>query len=408
MKINIRWPFQKETRQTFYPSEFPFRQSEQILAVDSYFESHPVMRIVVNLYRDSANLYDLVIKDKEGKKIDHYLLDIFRQPCEWMSKSQFIALMTRNVLIGGQQNSIIEYDSKGRITALKPFLYSKACFAYAKPGTNLSDPAQIKDYYFQGVSGKYNKDEILQLRDLSFGNQSDLLNGYSRLNRLDSALQAGIAMQETIKEACSNSLISPDIFTGPPTTGKDKKESFIQKVDAFWRQNIGYRKRSLWLPKQVEKIKNQNDSISPLLKEIKKISDEDIAASFGVNWLLLHAGGPQSSIKEIMRFFRQQIIESWLKNIGNQMTNQLLTEAEKRMGLKIGFASGIMSSMDRRETGQYLKALYDNKILTKNETRDLIGFAPCEGGDSFKEEDSKEDKLLKQIKEMQNDDNTSP
>ena len=366
----------------FPGQNIPFRPSDQILRASSYYIDHPIVSLAVRLYTDQLCSYELKVIDKKNNKIDHPILSVLQKPNNFQSGTQLLAMCGKNIITGGQQTAVIKSDKTGNITEILPFLYATQCWAYRRKGVELSDPTKLKDYYFMANGKVYNRDSILQLKDLSLNN-TDLLNGYPRLSPYNSSLQAGLSMTESLKEINRSQLISPDVFTAPESFDSEKKKDFVKATDDFWQQDIGIRKRTKIYPPGFNRLQNTKDgSISSLAPDLKKISDLDIARTFGIHYLLHnYNSGPQSGLKEVFRNWHSSISLPWLKHIAAQLSCQLLTELDRQRGLRIVFNTGVLTSLDKREVATYLGTLFEKGILSQNECRDQINFMPVEGGD---------------------------
>ena len=405
-----------ETRQTLPGDRIPFRQSDQILAARTYYENHPIVSLAIRLYTDILCAYDFKIIDRDHNKIDHPLLSVLQKPNNWQSQTAWLAQLAKNVLLGGQQCHVLRFDKSGQVESILPFLYPTQCWAYRRQSGDFSDPTTIekRDYFYMANGKYYNPDEILAIKDLIFPNYADLLNGYPRLSVSNSSIQAGLSMTESLKEINRSQLISPDIFSAPESFDSEKKKEFVKATDSFWEQDIGTRKRTKIYPPGFSRLQNTKDgSISSLVPDLKKISDLDVARTFGIHYLLHnYNSGPQSGLKEIFRNWHNSVSLPWLKHIANQLSCGLLTDLDRQRGLRIAFNSGVLTSLDKREVATYLGTLFEKGVINQNEARDQINFMPVEGGDQFKpmgkEYPSTEDPLSTDTEDDDSEDDDKP
>lgn len=303
---------------------------------------------------------DIRIMNELSRKID---ID----PFQTMTRSYWMQTIVMNLLLHGKGNSIVvPHTYGGIIQSLEPIAASRVSFV-PKAGS-------YRDYYVM-IDGKQRRPD-------------DLLHFAYNPNKF--YLWKGEGITAAIKDIARNLKQARETEKG--FMESKWKPSLIVKVDGMidefsnkeGREKIleAYAKSSEigepWLIPaeqfQVEQVKPL--SLSDLaINSTVELDKKTVAALIGVPSFILGVG---TFNRDEWNNFIQTKIGALAKTIEQEMTRKLILNP--KWYLKFNMLSLFDYSID---TIVSMSALTDRAILSRNEIRDRLGYAPVDGGNDF-------------------------
>jgi HK97 family phage portal protein len=118
--------------------------------------------------------------------------------------------------------------------------------------------------------------------------------------------------------------------------------------------------------------------------ETRKFQIEEVARAFRVppHMLMLMDRATNNNIEHQSQEFVMFSLTPWLRRLEMAMETQLLT-LEKSSKFSIKFDTRALMRGDLKSRGEYYGSMITNKIMTRNEVRELEDLNPVEGGDVF-------------------------
>lgn len=119
--------------------------------------------------------------------------------------------------------------------------------------------------------------------------------------------------------------------------------------------------------------------------ELLQYSVSDIARIFQVPPHKVNelSNATYSNIEHQNIDFLNHTIMPWIRRFQARMNMYLLTENERRQGLRIVFDVKNISMADSKTRSEYYRSMYHSGSLTPNEIRGMEGLNPYDGGDQF-------------------------
>ena len=372
------------------PTWLPYRQNDFSLsgAGSRRFTSLGVVSMALRVYTDACLRFPLCLYDKKKQPVDHPILRVFDAPNDWQSKGQLFSHLVTNLFLSGNFHCLLKWDDTGQITKILPFV-SGSVWAYpgfkGQPKNDFSDPVILDKagYFYRDYRGRvFQPYELLHLKDLVYS--SDLINGISRLTVARIAFESGVNIQESLSGLAEAGFINPITVQRPHSADATALKNFNTMLERFFQRGQAKRKRLLSVPEGFELKELSARSTEKDISVVKKLSDLDISKIFGLQTVFaIESGQVQSGAKEAYRALTHITLAPWLSGLASQFTKQLLTEREKQAGLKFGFDTSALSSMDKRELSTYLSTLKKAGIMTANESREGIGLVKHKDGDEL-------------------------
>ena len=323
----------------------------------------------LRLYSDFANLCPLKVKGGG----EHYLLDLLDRPASFMTRQNFFEILTMELLLNGGFVCRVLYNERGQVTKLLPYR-SGEVFCYPVNGES-SDGLSIEQggFYYRDFKGRtLTPDQIFHIKDCMFNN-SDRLNGLSRVYLYWLAFQQGYSILSFQKLLSDSGLRGPSILTGLDDSDSESLKGVRDSAEQFTRMGQNSVGRILSLPSGFELKNMMSDHPSKIMEYLSSFSDLTISRVFSVPVELLNrsdakAGGTGAQhLKEATRFFVKGALKNFLKNISDSLSALAMDKT------KFYFKTDALKASDLREQSMFLKGLVDSGVLSTSDALNWLG-----------------------------------
>ena len=347
------------------------------------------LKRALTMYRDVLMSCPLVARDKEGKEVSHYLLDLLEKPCPWLNKAEFFTKLTEDFFLAGNFYAFIKSNASGKIEALLPF-NTGTIFAYSK--TNLkgnmsadsSDPIALykQGFYYQTqyatgekVDGKpqyrvskVGAEDVLHLKNV-WQSDGDQLNGLPLFKQYPEVLGFSESVLDLGFRFASSGGVGPVLISGVESQSAEETQETKEVIERFFENKGMY----LTLQTGTEITEIGKSATSHMIQALSSISSLHLARIMGCPVQLieredaLNASGGGQNLKETYRFFLRTSAKSFLKNVESKL-NELVDDP----GVRLEFNFRSLMASDLRESAMSLAQLIQSEAVTKDEVRDWL------------------------------------
>lgn len=356
----------KEKRQIWIPwSSAISSQKSKYLSGDL-----PSVARCLQLYKNLMLATPLICTDKQGKEVDHPLLQVIKKPARYMTFSQWATRVVESYWLEGNSYNFIETDQNGYVTGVLPFPPGTIYCYSSGPGQQAdhSDPIRLNQpgsFFYQSqfnykdnqgtehkTINKYSPEQILHFKR-QFQSQGDLLNGPSLFESYTQAVTMSGSALDTADRFSKNGMTPPVLISGAATQDKEEKEELRTAIEKFYESQLN----CLTLPEGVKVQPILPTNPADFLTVLSSIGSLNISRLFSCplelmgieNSATTHSG---PGVKEIFRFWVRTAGRAFLKEISEGL-NTLSTEVQFKFLIKSVLGS------DLRETGMTIKSLVD-------------------------------------------------
>lgn len=306
-----------------------------------------------------------------GRKIETnpwpYIRFLLSEPNETMTGQMLQEKIANQLALSSNAFILIIRDSNGLPCALYPIPCTSAEAIYIK------NKLYIKFYFINGKSNTFPYTEIIHLRDDYF--QNDIF-GDNPGEALSGLMTVIGTIDQSIIKAIKNSGIIRWLL------------KFVQSI------------RPEDLKKQAEDFANNYLSISSNSLGVAAVDAKAEAIQIKPTDYVPNAIQSENTVKRIYNFFNtsEKIVNStytedeWISyyeaaieplaiQLSNEFTRKLFTRKEQAYGNRIIFETSNLTFASMN-TKLNLVNFVDRAIMTPNEVREILGYAPIDGGDS--------------------------
>lgn len=344
-----------------------------------------VLSCVAAISSAIASLPALIYRrDGEGRREDttHPLNRLIRQgPNQYQSWADFIEWTMASTLLRGNGLAEITTDARGAVTGLMPVPWPNVSVQLLPSGRLAYDVVAVNGLY--GGTGRTRRllaDEVLHLRDRS----DDGLIGRSRLSRAAETIGNALATQEFSGSMYRN---GANPSGAVEIDGKFSDASYARFKENFRQEFTG--------PSNAAKVlilengaKWKSITISPEDAELlasRRFTTEELARIYQVPPPLVGIWQFSSftNSETASRWFSQFTLGPWITKIEAEFQRSIFSTASpSTLTLDLsGFLRGDPESRWRSH-----EIAVKNRILTRNEVREVEGYNAMPGGDAWPEE----------------------
>lgn len=342
----------------------------------------PQVRRALQLYSNLLNTTPLQAINKQGKEVDHYLLNVLNKPARFLSRYEFFSRLVESYFLDGNFYALIESNTEGKITSILPFLPG-TMYAYASGPKEKStqgdhaDPVTLNEsgsYFYQSqfgegdnaVTNKYDPEDVWHIK--STWQSQDLLNGASLYEAYTQAIELGQDSLETSQKFAKSGMVGPVLITGVETEDADSKKTVSDTVKEFF-ENKG---QFLTLPAETEIKDLLMKQPADFIRFLSSVSSLHIARLLSVPIELLNREDAQAgsgmggvAMKEIFRF--------WVKTSGRGFLN-MIEQKLNELATDVTFQFQIRSvqSSDMRELAMSVNQLVSAGAMTPQEAKEWL------------------------------------
>lgn len=328
----------------------------------------PIVRRGVDLIIDAATSFNYDILDKiaaipatrQGlrKQKLHSLLNYAPNP--YMSADRFLRLIYTDFLLEGNI-----------------FIYFDGAHIYHLPAESVavvSDPkTYIKEYtYSNGTT--FQPNEIIHVADNS---STSVFRGSSRLLSILPMLEVRQKMLDFQKNFFSNNAIPGLVLRSPNVLGDKVKDRLINRWMQEYNPTRGG-KRPLIIDGGLELDKLSDANFKELDFESSITQKETQALlALGIPPILLQGGNNANIAPNLRMFYLETVLP---------IVSKLASSLELFFGYDIQPQASKISALqpDLRDQAAFLSTLVNGGILTPNEARVALRYAPVEDGDEIR------------------------
>lgn len=313
-----------------------------------------------------AELPIFIVKNK-NRKDNHRLLDLFKY--NPISKFIFIKQLISDLLLYGNSYAYIRKDEtgnpvelvylpKGSVTIVYPQINEKVYYQV----TNVKNvPSKL---YYENILHliKNSKDGVQGIGILTYGNQTLKLSEYQNK-----------AASEYFGSGCS---ISGILKFNEQVFDVDKEEirrnwQQVHSADGSGLAIIDY--NTEYQP--VSQNPQQSQMIESRIFQI-----QEIARYFGINPVLLQdlSHASYSTLEAAQLEFLKHTLQTYIAICECEFTRKLCSGTES-----FDFDENYLLAPDKTAQANYLQTLVSNGIITINESREVLGLKPVDGGDKL-------------------------
>lgn len=310
-----------------------------------------------------------VVKDIEGKVIDlkeHPMNRILNlKPNERYNHFNFIKLLFESVILRGNGYAYIERDSRLNVKSLQLIDPDYVTPLVQKDGS-------VK-YLVVGIDGAVDASNMIHL----FLHADEFMNGISVLKYADMVLAGTYDAEKTSDNFFkSGGGLAGIIKSSAPLTSQQKTE-----IGQSWREAMVKTGQGgiAILPQGLD---FQSISVSPedsQLLEARKYSTIQICQFFGVSpWKIFdYSHASYNSLEQADLSFIQDTIMPYIRLFEDELSRKCVLPSEVGI-VKVEYSFDALLNADMKTQAEYYKTLIVNGILSINDVRTKLGYAPIE------------------------------
>lgn len=381
----MKWWFtKKETRDNSFPHpEIPtdactevnrgIGLMQRLLSLKGYDAlSQSAFFAAVNLISNSVAEMSWEVKSKDNTEIpiNFYANHIFDNAL----LSQFILTkqLILDVLLHGNAFAYIERDKKGVPVNIIYLPWGQCNIVYNKingslfyqapaVSNSLIEPINIIHLRLHSINGVEGKPiTIFANNAIKLGSSADK----AALDFLDSGL-----------------LLRGILSTDSPRLTKDQRQAII---DAWQQSQLG---SGIGIPVLEQGMKYQSitaNSKDAELLETRLFNVQEISRFFNISPVLLGdlSKSSYNSIEQAMIQFTVNCLAPYVINLEQELNKKIILPSDQNKYF-IDICEEDIIKTDKQAQVNYLSTLVDKGIISRNEARKILGFAPVDGGDEL-------------------------
>jgi HK97 family phage portal protein len=301
-----------------------------------------------------------VVSIKQGMRKQKLYNLLNFAPNPYMSADRFLRLLFTDFLLEGNM-----------------FIYYDGVHFYHLPAENVSIVSDTKTYikeYTYSNGTVFSPDEIIHVADNS---STSVFRGASRLLSILPILEVRQKMLDFQKNFFSNNAVPGLVLKSPNVLGDKVKDRLIQRWMNEYNPTRGG-KRPLVIDGGLEIDKLSDSSFKELDFEASiEQKDTQVLLALGVPPILL-SGGNNANIQPNLRMFYLETILP--------IVSKLASAIELYFGYDVQPEPNKVSALqpDLRDQASFLSTLVNGGILTPNEARTALRYAPVADGNEIR------------------------
>ena len=324
--------------------------------------SDTIAGIPINVVDNSGDFPDPVsMPDLE------YLLDV-EPNSELYGKISFYNAIIRNLLLYGNAYCII-HRRNGQVKYLK-IIHPSEMDVYEK-----------NDRVFYKVEDSnrdhYRADEVLHFKQSTV----DGILGISTLVEFQDLFNLAIGILEYSSHYFKNGAFLAGVLEAPQSLSPEAVKRLQRGLNKFrGSQNSN---KILVLESGTRYAAVSDDPNKSRYIESMEMVNSEIARVFGVPPFLLNdlSKSTMQNVESLTLSFLSTTIQGITDCLSEEMSRKLLTEADKRSGLRVNFNVNSVIRKDSKTRAEWIKTSLGTGLGTINEMRAIEGMRPIEGGD---------------------------
>ena len=282
----------------------------------------------------------------------------------------FIKSIIKDVLLFGNGFAYIQRDRTGKPKNLIYLPHGECNIVYNKiTGTLFYQIPKISKSLVEPIN-------VLHI----FINSKDGINGISVLDYAYNTINLNANAEKAAQEYFSSGLLVKGILsTSSPRLTKDQRNGIRES----WNESqLG---NGVGIPVLEQGMTYQpisSNSRDAQLLETRLYNVTEVARWFNISPVLLgdYSKVAYNSLEESQRQFVVNCLAPYVTVMEQELNRKLIMPSDKYT-YYIDIAEESIIAQDKKSQAEYLGVLIDKAIITPNEARELLGYAPIDGGD---------------------------
>ena len=295
---------------------------------------------------------------------------LFRQPNPYMTTRDMMYVMRRQAERTNTAMAYIEWDDRMKPTEIWPIAYRKweiqkivDAPGYAVVFTDMD-----------GIEHKVHLEDVVIVRNRYDGSG---MSG-SGMEAIEKVLELQNDVDEGVKDALTIS---------------NKIHGILRQKKAMLSNDDVKKAQDNFIERMKEAAKKGGIVVTDSMEEYKDISVTPYntnAATTNIITGRLYAYYQtplevvnNTASEQVMQNYYTSVIEPWWLALAQALTNALFTRTQRDYGNKIVVYGSELAGASWQTKLQILDKVKETGDLTRNERREILGYAPVEGGDEF-------------------------
>lgn len=357
----------------------PITASGQVVNARGAENLSTVLACVDAISTAAASLPAYVYKTVDRGRVEdpsHPMMRLITEgPNDHQSWPDWVEWMFASALLQGNGLSEIVTDGRGQVLELRPIPWNTVTVSQLPSGRLVYDVVeQIGMYGTAGRMRRLLEGEVLHLRDRS----DDGLVGRSRLSRAGEVIGHGMALQEASGRLWRNGIFPSGALTLPERPGADAKKRLRASLEDMFMGSDRTGKVLILESGMEWKQLSINPEDAELL-ESRRFSVEELCRLYRVPPPLVqdYTHNTFTNSAQASLWFAQFSVQPWLGKMESAFRRTVFAGSDRHLEID-------MSGMKRGDYEARWKAheiALRNKVLSRNEVREIEGWNPVEGGD---------------------------
>ena len=325
----------------------------------------------VNLITNSIAQMDWILKSTDDSKVDDLFLKSLFYDNE-LTQFMLVKSIIKECIIHGNGFCYIERDKKGKPVSLKYLSFGECNIIYNKANKTL---------FYQAPSISHALIEPINMIHVRMITE-DGINGKSILSYADTALKLSGAAEKSAQSFFNSGCTVQGILsTDSPRLTKDQRESIRQ---AWTESQLGQGSGISVLEGGMKYTPVSSNSKDSQLLESRLYSVQEIARFFNISQPLLGDLSKTSynTLEASQQAFVLHALMPYVIMLEQELNEKLLT-VQQKSHYYIDLSEEDIIKSDKQSQVNYLTTLVNAGVITRNEARTSLGFAPMEGADDL-------------------------
>ena len=334
----------------------------------SYYEYLEVVNRGVNMIVDDTAEIPLLVKEQlglnpvvKGMRRSRLQLMLNKEPNPFQDISTF------------KRNLIVDFILDGNI-----FIYFDGSGLYHLPANYMAiephEKQYVDHYSFQGGNQNFSTEEIIHIKENSF---YSIYRGTSRLRPASRTMSLLSRMRNLQDNYIKNGAVPGFVIKSPNTLSERIKERMVQSWVTRYRPDNGGR-RPLILDGGMELDEISNLSFREMDFQKSIIDNEsEVLKALGIPPILLDSGN-NANIRPNHRLYYLETILPIVRKVNFAL--------ERFFGFEIQEDISNIPALqpELRDAASYYSSLVNGGIMTVNEAREALAYAPLDGQDDIR------------------------
>lgn len=311
---------------------------------------------------------------------DHSLMRLVRKgPNPHQTWPDFVEWLVASTLLRGNGLAEILTDTAGRVTGLVPIPWDWVMVSILPSGRLAFDVTEVAGIYGGlGRTRRLLEGEVLHLKDRS----DDGLIGRSRLSRAGAVVDGALTVQDFAAAMYANGANPSGVLKIAGKMGEPQLDRMRAKLESGFTGS----QRAGRILITTGDVSWQQLSVTPEDAELlqsRRFGTEELARLFGCPPPIIGdlSHGTFTNSETAGRWFAQHTLTPWIRKIEAEFARSVLSGRTSH-SLELDLSGFLRGDPETRWRSHEIAVR--NEILTPNEVREVEGWNPRNGGNSFK------------------------